>query len=155
MVLALLLGFFKALTKSGSQGYLWGHPVDSMLSHLSTAPSDENANGFDLLILADVLFNHSEHGALLTSIHSTLKCSFQSKALVFFTPYRPWLLEKDMAFFRLAAEAGFVVDKIFEEVLDEVMFEEDPGVSLCSCLSNSYHKNLQKRGMLISRFGTG
>lgn len=51
-----------------------------------------------------------------------------SKAYVFFTPYRPWLLEKDLAFFDLAREAGFTVVKTLEKVMDKVMFEEDPGV---------------------------
>ena len=112
------------------QGYLWGHAVDSLLSQLPISLSpDEKPLGFDLLILADVLFNHSEHSALLSSIQSTLKFCSQSKALIFFTPYRPWLLEKDMAFFKLAVEAGFSVEKIWEEVLDKVMFEKDPGVS--------------------------
>jgi len=48
---------------------------------------------------------------------------------VFFTPYRPWLLPNDLAFFDLAREAGFVVNKFFEHTMDKVMFEEDPGVS--------------------------
>lgn len=88
--------------------------------------------GFDLLILADLLFNHSEHAALVSTVHSTLKRTSKSKALVFFTPYRPWLLEKDMAFFKLAVNAGFGVEKIWEEVMDAVMFEKDPGVSIGS-----------------------
>jgi hypothetical protein len=50
-------------------------------------------------------------------------------ALVFFTPYRPWLLKKDLAFFDSAKEAGFRVEKILEKLMDKVMFEEDPGVS--------------------------
>lgn len=49
---------------------------------------------------------------------------------MFFTPYRPWLLEKDLAFFNLAKEAGFTVEKILERVMEKVMFEEDPGVSV-------------------------
>ena len=58
-----------------------------------------------------------------------LKKSADAKALVFFTPYRPWLLEKDLAFFDLAREAGFKVDKLLEKVMDRVMFDDDPGVS--------------------------
>jgi nicotinamide N-methyltransferase len=86
--------------------------------------------GFDVLILADLLFNHSEHAKLVKTIQLTLKKSADSRAYVFFTPYRPWLLEKDLAFFDLAREAGFIVSKTFEKVMDKVMFEEDPGVSL-------------------------
>lgn len=58
-----------------------------------------------------------------------LKKEKEARAFVFFTPYRPWLLEKDLAFFDLAREAGFVVEKMFEKVMEKVMFEEDPGVS--------------------------
>lgn len=85
---------------------------------------------FDVLILADLLFNHSEHTKLVKTVQLMLKKSPESRAFVFFTPYRPWLLEKDLAFFDLARDSGFVVNKTFEKVMDKVMFEEDPGVSL-------------------------
>lgn len=94
-----------------------------MTSHLT------NEAAFDVLILADLLFNHSEHAKLIKTVELTLKKSPNSKAYVFFTPYRPWLLEKDLAFFELAREAGFTVVKTLEKVMDKVMFEEDPGVS--------------------------
>lgn len=86
--------------------------------------------GFDLVILADLLFNHSEHFKLASSIQNTLKHSSTSRALVFFTPYRPWLLQRDLAFFDFARNCGLEVQKIFEEVMDRVMFDEDPGVSI-------------------------
>lgn len=59
-----------------------------------------------------------------------LKKSSMSKAYVFFTPYRPWLLQKDLAFFDLARDSGFTVTKTFEKIMDKVMFEEDPGVRM-------------------------
>lgn len=34
-----------------------------------------------------------------------------------------------MAFFKLAIETGFAVEKIWEEVMEKVMFERDTGVS--------------------------
>jgi nicotinamide N-methyltransferase len=79
------------------------------------------------LILADLLFNHSEHGKLVATIRQTLARKPDARALVFFTPYRPWLYEKDMAFFELAQAAGFTVEKIVEEKMETVMFEDDPG----------------------------
>jgi nicotinamide N-methyltransferase len=87
------------------------------------------AAGFDVLILADLLFNHSEHEKLIKSVQLMLKKSPDSVAYVFFTPYRPWLLPKDLAFFDRARVSGFSVTKTFEKVMDKVMFEEDPGVS--------------------------
>ncbi|KAK3722516.1 Protein N-terminal and lysine N-methyltransferase efm7 [Vermiconidia calcicola] len=107
-----------------AEGYLWGAPVSDLTSHL---PATEQSQGFDLLILADLLFNHSEHSKLISTVQQTLKRSPNSQALVFFTPYRPWLLQKDLAFFDLARESGFIVEQIFEHVLEKVMFEEDPG----------------------------
>jgi nicotinamide N-methyltransferase len=84
-------------------------------------------NGFDTLILADLLFNHSEHEKLVNSILLTLSMTPGSCALVFFTPYRPWLLEKDLAFFPLAESKGLGVEKILETKMEEVLFENDPG----------------------------
>lgn len=108
-------------------GYVWGADVSGLIKHLDAAQQDR---GFDTLILADLLFNHSEHAKLLRSIQQTLTKSAEAQALVFFTPYRPWLLEKDLAFFDLARAGGFVVEKILEKIMDRVMFEEDPGVSV-------------------------
>lgn len=105
------------------EGYLWGAPVEEVTKHLL------NAKHFDVLILADLLFNHSEHGKLIKTVQMTLKKSPDARAYVFFTPYRPWLYEKDLAFFELAKESGFTVTKTFEKVMEKVMFEEDPGVS--------------------------
>ncbi|KAF2865525.1 putative methyltransferase-domain-containing protein [Massariosphaeria phaeospora] len=107
-----------------AEGYLWGASTRDLTKHTS-----ENS-GFDVLILADLLFNHSEHGKLVQTVQLTLRKSPASRAYVFFTPYRPWLLQKDLAFFDLAREAGFTVDRTFEKVMDKVMFDEDPGDEL-------------------------
>ncbi|WPH02333.1 nicotinamide N-methyltransferase-like protein Nnt1 [Acrodontium crateriforme] len=109
-----------------AEGFLWGASPTPLTAHL---PPNEDS-GFDLLILADLLFNHSEHTKLLATVQQTLSHSPSAQALVFFTPYRPWLLQKDLAFFDLAREGGFEVEKIMEKVMDKVMFEEDPGDEL-------------------------
>jgi nicotinamide N-methyltransferase len=100
--------------------YLWGADASTLIDQVK--PEE----GFDVLILADLLFNHSEHAKLVDSVRQTLKPD--GSALVFFTPYRPWLLHKDLAFFDLAKEKGFIVEKVLEKVMDKVMFEQDPGV---------------------------
>ncbi len=107
-----------------AEGYCWGADAQPLLSHL---PSDSATRGFDVLILADLLFNHSEHGKLVATIEYTLSKSREAKTLVFFTPYRPWLFERDMAFFELVKEKGFEVEKVLEEKTEKVMFEEDRG----------------------------
>ncbi|TVY93549.1 Protein N-terminal and lysine N-methyltransferase [Lachnellula willkommii] len=106
-----------------AEGYCWGADPAPLLSHLPSS----SAGGFDILILADLLFNHSEHEKLVSTIKGTLSKKEGSKALVFFTPYRPWLYEKDMAFFDVVREAGFTVEKVLEEKMEKVMFEGDPG----------------------------
>lgn len=115
-----------------AKGYLWGADPSLLLAHIELGTCRvENStgpiNGFDVLILADLLFNHSEHAKLVSTITQTLARSPQSEALVFFTPYRPWLLEKDLAFFDLVRENGFNVEKVLEEKMDKVMFENDRG----------------------------
>jgi nicotinamide N-methyltransferase len=108
--------------KMVAEGYCWGNDPKELLGHLLAGEE-----GFEVLILADLLFNHSEHGKLVDTVKKTLKKWKEAKALVFFTPYRPWLFEKDMAFFELVKEDGFVVEKVLEEKMDKVMFEEDRG----------------------------
>jgi EEF1A N-terminal glycine/lysine methyltransferase len=106
-----------------ADGYVWGADVRPLLAHLEDGPQ----TGFDVLILADLLFRHSEHEKLVHTISQALRRSADSKALVFFTSYRPWLRHKDLQFFDTARKAGFVVEHILEEKLDKPMFEDDPG----------------------------
>ena len=108
-----------------AEGYLWGSSAEKLTAHLPSA-----RHGFDILLLADLLFNHSCHGALVSTIVDTLARTADARALVFFTPYRPWLLGKDMAFFDLCGEKGLVVDRVVEEVMEKVMFEKDRGDEL-------------------------
>lgn len=109
-----------------SKGFVWGFDPSPLLAEL---PSSRP--GFDVLILADLLFRHSEHGKLLDTIRDTMSRGGpgrpQARAYVFFTSYRPWLAHKDMAFFDLARERGFVVEKILERKMDRPLFEDDPG----------------------------
>ena len=82
---------------------------------------------FDLLILADLVFNHSEQKKLVATVQGSLKKTPESRALVFFTPHRPWLLEKDLEFFKVAEHAGFRAQKFMERLMDRPMYDEDRG----------------------------
>ncbi|RMD41760.1 hypothetical protein DV735_g3363, partial [Chaetothyriales sp. CBS 134920] len=118
-------GLIQNKAKIVAEGYLWGNSIESLRQHL-----DPGQDGFDLLILADVLFNHSEHEKLAKTLDCAMKPGTSSTALVFFTPYRPWLLDKDLRFFQLVQEHGFRVTKLLEHVMDKVMFDNDPGDEL-------------------------
>jgi nicotinamide N-methyltransferase len=112
-------------------GFVWGGDPAPLLARLS---SDEDGSSaarteerFDVLILADLLFRHSEHGALVKTIRETMKPSRESAAYVFFTSYRPWKKDLDMGFFDVAREAGFEVEQVLEKKLEKPLFENDPG----------------------------
>jgi nicotinamide N-methyltransferase len=106
-----------------AEPYLWGNPLPEILAHLPPP-----ADSFDLVILSDLLFNHSEHAKLLKTVLLTLKKNAEARALVFFSPHRPWLLEKDLEFLKIAEEARLKVEKTVEKLLERPMFEEDKGV---------------------------
>ncbi|PFH51947.1 hypothetical protein AMATHDRAFT_39859 [Amanita thiersii Skay4041] len=107
------------------QGYIWGQPVKSLYDHL---PSQR---GFDLIIMSDLIFNHSQHEALLNTCSDALTPSSTDDAimpavLVFYTHHRPRLAHRDMVFFRLAQEKGWTCQKILERRYP-LMFPEDSG----------------------------
>lgn len=104
-------------------GHLWGSDVTPLLEKL---PEDRREEGFDVIILSDVVFNHCVHRQLLQTCRRAL--SPNGSILVTFTHHRPWLAEKDLHLFELAAEEefSFLSEKV-TEVHMEPMFEEDPG----------------------------
>lgn len=97
------------------------------MAHL---PPTGTPAAFDVLIMADVVYSHREHGNLVKTMQQTLKKDPAAVALVIFTPYEPWLLPQTERFFPLAEAGGFTVTKIFEKMMDDVLFENDPGVSV-------------------------
>lgn len=99
-----------------AEGYIWGGDVTRLL---------EKTGGekFDLIILSDVVFNHTEHEKLLTTCQRLL--SPEGRCFVVFSPHRPWLLEQDLAFFEKAeSEFGFRAEKLDLQRW-KPMFEED------------------------------
>ena len=111
--------------KTVAQGYLWGASVKSLLAHIP-----DPSHGFDTLLLADLLFNHYCHEALVSTILDSLARTSSARALVFFTPYKPWLLEKDLTFFDLCRGRGLAVKEVVKTVMERVMFEKDRGDEL-------------------------
>ncbi|KAM0331635.1 hypothetical protein ACHAQA_003314 [Verticillium albo-atrum] len=105
-----------------AQGYVWGADPTPLLAEL---PAPEAK--FDVVILADLLFRHSEHGSLVKTIEMTMSKKKGSVAYVFFTSYRPWLRHKDLVFFDVAKEKGFLVEQVIDRKMEKPLFEKDPG----------------------------
>ncbi|KAK2005041.1 nicotinamide N-methyltransferase [Colletotrichum falcatum] len=125
------------------RGYVWGADVAPLLEVIAepgagTEPETETETGkgrtrtgarkkFDVMVLADLLFRHSEHGKLVDTIWNALARERGAVAYVFFTSYRPWLRHKDLAFFDVARERGFLVEQVVERKMEKPLFEGDPG----------------------------
>ncbi|KAI8322880.1 hypothetical protein GQ54DRAFT_259146 [Martensiomyces pterosporus] len=112
------------------EGFKWGTEMEKIASLAGPAGT------FDVLVLSDLVFNHTEHTALLNSCKYLITKPGGGgagseprggEAFVFFTHHRPWLAEKDMEFIQRAQdEFGFEVERVVEEYVGP-MFEEDPG----------------------------
>ncbi|GMG39246.1 unnamed protein product [Ambrosiozyma monospora] len=99
----------------------------------------ERKDKFDLIILSDVIFNHSEHYKLLQTCKDLIqplrtnetktKTKIQrsgGQILVAFSPHRPKLFDADMDFFNKAASNEFKFDVEFVELtMWEPLFKDD------------------------------
>jgi nicotinamide N-methyltransferase len=130
-------------------GHTWGKAVDDLLSA-------GTGGRYDVVILSDLMFNHSQHDALIATLDKTLKLgpgqpSMPEEergttsttpdlpahvaqnplpptpcALVFLTHHRPRLADEDMAFFPRLAKHGWGYERVTHEYTGP-MFENDPG----------------------------
>ncbi|KAH0835700.1 hypothetical protein J3R83DRAFT_9490 [Lanmaoa asiatica] len=136
-------------SKVTTQGYIWGKPVDALIAAL---PEDrESWRRFDLIILSDLIFNHSQvnippssshfrahviqHDALLSSCELSLTPISSDTmplskplpcVLVFYTHHRPHLAHRDLEFFTTAHHRGWNCEEIYTHKFPP-MFPEDPG----------------------------
>lgn len=105
-----------------AKGYLWGSSIEHLISAYGL---------FDIIILSDVVFNHSEHDKLLWSCKQCLKEG--GLVICVFTHYRPHLAHKDLEFLEKAQivqendEWVFRVEKVDEIKMPDVMFPLDRG----------------------------
>ncbi|KAH9939183.1 nicotinamide N-methyltransferase [Amylocystis lapponica] len=122
------------------QGYIWGHPIEPLLEVQKTGELE----GYDIVIMSDLVFNHSQHDALLKTckhILSMKRTSSQSaesrpnteqndvlkpSLLVFYSHHRPHLAHRDMEFLEKAKAQGWQCDKVVTQKFPP-MFPEDPG----------------------------
>ncbi|PVG01252.1 hypothetical protein CPB86DRAFT_871288 [Serendipita vermifera] len=120
------------LQRTKVTGFIWG-----------SAPTELLLDGeFDVILLSDLLFNHSQHDALLRTCDQVLSRPTQNMArkpgkleanspmtpcvLVFFTHHRPWLAKKDLEFFDKAKNSGWSCDEIVQ-IHTGAMFKDDAG----------------------------
>ncbi|KZS89768.1 nicotinamide N-methyltransferase [Sistotremastrum niveocremeum HHB9708] len=118
------------------QGHIWGKPVEPLFESIRDSKPHEAGGGFDMIILSDLVFNHSQHDALLqTCSRALLSPSSNSDQtgssktpclLVFFTHHRPHLVDEDMNFFQKAEQQGWKAEKVVEDRM-KPMFPDDPG----------------------------
>ncbi|KIM51696.1 hypothetical protein SCLCIDRAFT_33243 [Scleroderma citrinum Foug A] len=118
------------------QGYIWGQSVHNLLDALPS--SREPLRAFDTIILSDLVFNHSQHEALLKSCELCLTALHKPSqepplmdrpepcVLVFYTHHRPHLAHRDLLFFDKARSHGWICEKIVTRKFPP-MFPEDPG----------------------------
>jgi nicotinamide N-methyltransferase len=114
-------------------GYVWGTATDKLKDQLQK-------DTFDVIILSDLVFNHSQHHAMLKTCKELLTPK-TGRVYVFYTHHRPHLAHRDLEFFDIAARLvnpdvdpedrealgyGFKTDHFMTEMMD-VMFKEDPG----------------------------
>ncbi|KAI9457210.1 nicotinamide N-methyltransferase [Lactarius psammicola] len=104
-------------------GYIWGRPVEPLFEPLLSASTDADAK-FSLILLSDLIFNHSQHHAILWTCERTVAPG--GCVLVFYTHHTPRLAERDLAFFEMARETGWVCDKVLTERFAP-MFPDDTG----------------------------
>ncbi|KAF8332332.1 putative methyltransferase-domain-containing protein [Cantharellus anzutake] len=120
------------------QGFKWGARSEGLLDALKTSGETETPR-FDLILMSDLIFNHSQHDALLRTCEETLAPdsgrSFRTEdtslvstpvVLVFYTHHRPHLAHRDLNFFEKAKNRGWKCEEIFT-VKMPVMFPEDSG----------------------------
>ncbi|CDK29039.1 unnamed protein product [Kuraishia capsulata CBS 1993] len=96
-----------------AKGFIWGDDTTEIREIIQTATGKSTV---DLLILSDVIFNHTEHSKLLKTCLELINRDGTGKCLVVFSPHRPHLLDKDLEFFQTAAHSGFKHTFIEEQI---------------------------------------
>ncbi|KAH3662638.1 hypothetical protein OGAPHI_005890 [Ogataea philodendri] len=114
-------------------GYIWGNDTSPLLELLPPG-----SKTFDVLILSDVIFNHTEQTKLLRSCRELITPR-TGRVLVPFSPHRPKLLEEDLAFFETAKEYGF---EVHDEGIEKwsPLFKNDTDESTVEIRSRVYKR---------------
>lgn len=103
------------------EGYIWGQDTKPLRDFLPLGQI-----GFDIIILSDLIFNHSQHDALLNTCEQSLSTDPSACVLAFYTHHRPHLAHRDMEFFKKAIGRGWKAFALITELFPP-MFSEDSG----------------------------
>jgi nicotinamide N-methyltransferase len=100
------------------KGFRWGQKEQELDSPLLSR------GAFDLILLSDVIFNHNQHVQLVQSCLQYL----QKDGIVYctFTHHVVKWIDRDLNFFKIAAEFGFTCELIYKQCW-EPLFPEDEG----------------------------
>ena len=101
-----------------AKGFIWGQDSSDLLQTLGSG------HKFDVVLMADLIFNHSEHHNLLRSCKELL--SDDGVIITTFTHHVVKWADRDMKFFAVASELGFDHELVFQEKWD-CMFPDDEG----------------------------
>ena len=102
-------------------GFTFGDRVDDLLSLGGGAR-------FDVVLMADLLFNRSEHEKLLRTLHQVL-VPVTGEAWCIFSHHDPLKAPKDLDFFdRAKRDFGFSVTRVGEEIRQSYPFVQRDGL---------------------------
>lgn len=102
-------------------GFMWGKDPSPILSL-------NNNEKFDILILSDVIFNHTVHRQLLQSVIDLMKEN--GSALVLYTHHRTHLVKEDLEFFKLAETEFNLTWKEVDTIKHPPMFVDVGNIEL-------------------------
>ncbi|VEU23495.1 DEKNAAC104567 [Brettanomyces naardenensis] len=115
-------------------GFIWGNDTTG-ITHLLEGSGQST---FDVIILSDVIFNHTEHYKLLKSCKE-LVTPGTGKILVTFSPHRPRLLKEDLDFFAKSQEDPYEFEPEFVEMKHySPLFKDDKDESTKELRSRVY-----------------
>ncbi|GAA5984057.1 hypothetical protein JCM11641_005582 [Rhodosporidiobolus odoratus] len=126
-----------------AKGFTWGSPSSALLEA-------SEGRKFDVILLSDLVFNHSQHVALLNTCLSCIAAPSKDSrtppspastpavdvspstlstpvVLCFFSHHRPKFVEADLRILSLAEEQGWTVTKVWEDKEAGPAFPEDDG----------------------------
>ena len=102
--------------------YVWGNDVDDILT-----VNGKNSEKFDVVIMADCIFNRSVHKQLVDSM-TMLMTEDTGVCYCSFSHHDPQKTELDLVFLTLCEEAGYKVEHIHKEQRRSYPFFEEDGM---------------------------